>query len=78
MAFKNSLPCTKVLGFVACRFTSKVLGFGASESSWGDVKQLNMVKYMLLEVMHQRNRVLFIHLPVFNQLELSNIIHTNN
>ena len=40
-------------------------------------KQLNLVKYLLLLVMYQRNRVLFIHLPVLNQLELSNIIHTN-
>ena len=30
---KYSLPYTKVLGFVACRFTSKVLGIGAAECS---------------------------------------------
>ena len=35
---KYSLPCTKVLGFVACRVTSKVLGIGAAERSWGDIK----------------------------------------
>ena len=28
---KYSLPCTKVLGFVACRFTSKVLRIGTAE-----------------------------------------------
>ena len=38
---KYSLPCTKVLGFVACTVTSKVLGIGASERSWGDV---NIIK----------------------------------
>ena len=38
---KYSLPCNKVLGFVACRFTSKVLGIGASERSWGDIKTIN-------------------------------------
>ena len=27
---KYSLPCTKVLGFVACVVTSKVLGIGAA------------------------------------------------
>ena len=27
---KYSLPCTNVIGFVACRFTSKVLGIGAA------------------------------------------------
>ena len=30
---KYSLPCTNVLGFFACRVTSKVLGIGASERS---------------------------------------------
>ena len=35
---KYSLPCTKVLGFVACRFTSKVIGIDAAERSWGDVR----------------------------------------
>ena len=35
---KYSLPCTKVLVFVACRVTSKVIGVGASDFSWGDVK----------------------------------------
>ena len=29
-------------------------------------------------MMYQRNKVLFIHLPVFNQLELNNVILTNN
>ena len=38
---KYSLPCTKVLGFVACRVTSKVLGIGSAECSWGD---LNTIK----------------------------------
>ena len=35
---KYSLPFTKVLGFVAYRVTSKVLGIGVAERSWGDVK----------------------------------------
>ena len=38
---KYSLPFTKVLGFFACRFTSKVLGIGASERSWRDIKTIN-------------------------------------
>ena len=37
---KYSLPCTKVLGFLAYRVTSKVIGIGASERSWGDVKAI--------------------------------------
>ena len=39
-----SLPFTKVLGFVACRVTSKVLGIGAAESSWGDFKKIKYGK----------------------------------
>ena len=41
---KYSLPCTKVIGFVACRVTSKVLGIGAAERSWGDVKTIKSGK----------------------------------
>ena len=37
---KKSLPCTEVLGFIACRVISKVIGIGAVDCSWGDVKQL--------------------------------------
>ena len=36
--------CTKVLGFVSCRVTSKVLGIGASERSWDDVNTINYRK----------------------------------
>ena len=41
---KYSLPFTKVLGFVACRVTSKVLGIGAAKRSWGDVKTIKSGK----------------------------------
>ena len=41
---KYSLPFTKVLGFVACRVTSKVLGIGAAEPSWGDAKTIKYGK----------------------------------
>ena len=41
---KYSLPFAKVLGFVACRVTSKVLGIVASERSWGDVKTIKSGK----------------------------------
>ena len=41
---KYSLPFTKVLGFVACRVTIKVLGIGAAERSWGDVKTIKSGK----------------------------------
>ena len=41
---KYSLPSTKVLGFVACRVTSKILGIGSAERSWGDVKTIKSGK----------------------------------
>ena len=41
---KYSLPCTKVLGFFACRVISKVLIIGAAECSWGDVKKIKFEK----------------------------------
>ena len=37
---KYSLPWTKVLGFVACRVTSKNGGIGVCERGWGDVKYI--------------------------------------
>ena len=45
-----SLPCTKVLGLFACIVTSNVLGIGAAECPWGDVKQFNLGKDLLLSV----------------------------
>ena len=44
LGIKYSLPCTKVLGFVACRVISKVLGIGAEENSWGDVNTIKSGK----------------------------------
>ena len=41
---KYSLHFTKVLVFFACIVTSKVLGIGAAESSWGDVKTIKSGK----------------------------------
>ena len=41
---KYSLPCTKVLGFVSCRVTSKIPGMGSAEHSWGDVKKIKSGK----------------------------------
>jgi hypothetical protein len=41
---KYSIPYTTVLGFVACRVTSKLCGIGPAERSWGAVKQIKMGK----------------------------------
>jgi hypothetical protein len=41
---KYSLKYSDVLGFVACRVTSKIAGIGSAERSWGDVKHLKSNK----------------------------------
>ena len=35
-----SLRFTKILGRLACRITSKIIGIGSAERNWGDVKHL--------------------------------------
>ena len=45
---KYSLPSTKFLVFVACRVTSKILGIGYAERSWGDVKIIKSEKISAL------------------------------
>ena len=45
---KYSLPSTKVIGFIACRLTSKILGIGSFECSWGYVKTIKSVKISTL------------------------------
>ena len=37
---KYFLSSPKVIGFVACRLTSKILGIGYADSLWGDVKTI--------------------------------------
>jgi hypothetical protein len=37
---KESLCYTQAFGWFACRVTSKILGIGTVERSWGDVKHL--------------------------------------
>ena len=41
---KYSEPYTMVLGMVACCTTSKHLGIGSAERSWGDVKHIKSGK----------------------------------
>ena len=58
---KYSLPCTKVIGFVECRFTSKVLGIGAAEYSWGDVKTIKSGKrYAISSDVSQKQSIVYI------------------
>ena len=48
------------------------------QSVLGVATKLNLVEDLILAVVQQRNRVLFINPPVLNQLELNNIIMKNN
>ena len=41
---KYSLPYTRVLGYVACRVTSKLCGIGPAERCWSAVKQIKKDK----------------------------------
>ena len=43
-----SLTSTKVLCVVACRVTSKILGMGPADCSWGYVKSIKSVKISVL------------------------------
>ena len=45
---KYSLLSTKVLGFIACRVNSKMLGIGSAEHSWVDVKTIKSGKISAL------------------------------
>ena len=38
------LPYTKVLGYVACRVSSKCLGIGSADRSWEDTKHIKSGK----------------------------------
>ena len=67
---KYSLPHTKLLGFVVCRVTSKIIFIFSFESSWGDVMSIKYVEDQLSVVTYQGNRSFLIHLPVFKFLEL--------
>jgi hypothetical protein len=54
-----------VLGFVACRVTSKLCGIGPAEKSWGRVKQVKDGKrsYLSGESAEERT-VLFVSLKI--------------
>jgi hypothetical protein len=47
---KNSLPYTTILGKLACRVCSKIVGMGSAERAWGDVKHLKTDKRCSLRI----------------------------
>ena len=61
-----SLPSTKVLGFVACRFTSKILGTGDAELSWCYFKTIKSVNRSAIISDVSEKHSIFIHLRVLN------------
>ena len=69
---KYSLPSTKVLVFVACRVTSKILGIGSAERSWGDLKK-NQERDQLLAVTYLRSRVFCLYLPLLKNQVLEDL-----
>ena len=57
---KYSLPCTKVLVFVACRVTSKVIGIREAERSWGDIKTIKYGKrYVISSDVSQKQSIIY-------------------
>ena len=47
---KYSLPCTNLLGFIVYRVTSTVLGVGAADRSWSDVKKIKSGKRYAISI----------------------------
>ena len=57
---KYSLPCTKVLSFVACIITSKIPVIGASNRSWDDVKTIKSGKiYSLSSDVSEKQSIIY-------------------
>ena len=52
----------------ACRFILKVIGIGAAERSWGDINTIKSGKLSAISSDIFKIYILFIHLPVLNQL----------
>ncbi len=65
-----SLQYTKVLGFVACRVTSKRLGIGSGEHAWSDVKQIKDGKRSNLSGDSLENRAILFTLAHLEEARL--------
>ena len=65
---KYWLPFTKFLGFVACRVTSKVLGIGAAERYWVNVKTIKSGEISTINSDVSEKQSIVLHPPVLNQL----------
>ena len=75
---KYSLPSTKVLGFVACRVTSKILGIGYAERSWGDVKTIKSGKRSALgSDISEKQSIVYTSACIEEARIVSSISHTD-
>ena len=76
---KYSLPSTKVLGFVACRVTSKILGIGSAERSWGDVKKIKSGKRSALgSDISEKQSIVYEYACIGEDFFLRNLYHTDS
>ena len=76
---KYSLPSTKVIGFVACRVTSKIIGIGSAESSWGDVKTIKSVNISALgSEIYEKQRIVYTYTCIEKERFGRNISHTDS
>ena len=78
---KYFLPSTKVLGFIAYRITSKMLGMGSVDCSWGDVKTVKSVKILALGIdIYEKQSIVYISActeeTIIGQLYQTRIIMT--
>ena len=65
---KYSLICTKVPGFISCRFTAKVLVIVASDNYWVGLKTIKAGKRHAISSDVSEKQSVFINIPVFSQL----------
>ena len=68
--YKYSLPYTKVLGYVACRVCSKILGIGSAERVWGDTKTIKAGKRKHLKGESTEKRTVLYSTAKINQARI--------
>jgi hypothetical protein len=75
---KNSLKFTDILGSFACRVCSKILGIGAAERSWGDVKHLKTNKRSHLSGEKVKKQATIFGATCIEQAQIRKSLKTND
>ena len=76
---KYSLPPTRVLGFVSCKVTSKIIGIGYAERSWGDVKIIKPGKISALGSDISENQIIVYKYGCIKEARIGrNLSHTDS